>query len=46
MSANQAPSVGERVENFTLLDSSAVAWELSSHVASGWCVLDFYRGHW
>jgi peroxiredoxin len=46
MSTNQAPPVGERVEDFTLLDSDGVPWTLSSRVASGWCVLVFYRGHW
>ncbi|MGO9454058.1 MAG: hypothetical protein ACLQDV_23860 [Candidatus Binataceae bacterium] len=44
--ATAVPSVGSKVADFTLPDSGDTPWQLSAHVASGMCLLVFYRGHW
>ena len=46
MRSETAPSVGDKVADFALPDSNDESWQLSSHTASGFCLLVFYRGHW
>ena len=40
------PGVGDQAPDFRLSDSTGVERTLGSLVASGPCVLIFYRGHW
>jgi peroxiredoxin len=46
MDGRQIPSVGEKVPDFALADSTGVMRRLDNLVAGGMCVVVFYRGHW
>ncbi|GEM_PF-6298120 len=42
----RVPVVGDKVADFTVVESGGSRWQLSSNLESGMCLLVFYRGHW
>ena len=46
MDERHIPSVGDKAPEFSLADSAGVVRRLDDLVASGACVVVFYRGHW
>jgi len=46
MDERQITSVGDKAPEFSLADSTGVVRRLDDLVASGMCVVVFYRGHW
>jgi peroxiredoxin len=46
MDKSKIPSVGDRVPEFALADSTGVVRRLDDLIAHGMAVVVFYRGHW
>ncbi len=46
MDEREIPAVGEKAPEFAIADSTGVVRRLDDLVASGLCIVVFYRGHW
>ena len=46
MDEREIPAVGEKAPEFAVADSTGVVHRLDDLVASGLCIVVFYRGHW